>query len=478
MKKLILSVFILFLFINSNAQDNNETKAKKIDELVSKYTEYGIFNGSVLVAEKGNIIFEKGYGYADREQQIANTPETKFRIASVTKQFTAMLIMQLVEKGKIKLDGKLSDYLTYYRKDQGNKITIHNLLTHTSGVPNYTNHEFMDKHSGTAITPKDLILTYGSGDLDFEPSSKYNYSNTAYVMLGAIIEEVTGKKYETVLQENILTPLGMTNSGYEHNEIKMVNQAIGYDNALGAVTVAKFIDMSIPFSAGSMYSTVEDLYKWDRALYTDKLVSASSKEKIYTPFLNNYGYGWNIISAKVSPTDEKIIYKHSGGINGFSTNIMRVVSDDLAIIVLSNYANGQAQKISNDISKIIYGIPYKFPAKSVMGALVTSDGKTMTEAIAEARELAKNKAEYSVNEGEINNYGYVLLQSGKIDDAIEIFKLNVEFFPASANVYDSLGEAYMTKGDKENALINYKKSLELNPKNQGGKDAVKKLEGK
>lgn len=477
MKKIILSVFILFISLNLFAQEGTD-KAKKIDELVSKYYEYGIFNGSILVAEKGNIIFEKGYGYADRDGQTLNTPETKFRIASVTKQFTAMLIMQLVEKGKIKLDGKLSDYLTYYRKDQGDKITIHNLLTHTSGVPNYTNNEFMDKHTATAITPKDLILTYGSGDLDFEPSSKYNYSNTAYVMLGAIIEEVTGKKYETVLQENILTPLGMTNSGYEHNEIKMVNQAIGYDNALGAVNVAKFIDMSIPFSAGSMYSTVEDLYKWDRALYTDKLVSAASKEKIYTPFLNNYGYGWNIISAKVSPTEEKIIYTHSGGINGFSTNIMRVVSDDLAIIVLSNYANGQAQKISNDISKIIYGIPYKFPTKSVMGALVTSGGKTMAEAIAEARELAKNKAEYSVNEGEMNNLGYQLLGSGKIDDAIEVFKFNVEMFPQSANVYDSLGEAYMMKGDNANAILNYKKTLELEPKNDNAVKMLKKLEGK
>jgi len=474
MKKLILSIFILFSFINLQAQD----KAAKIDELVSKYTENGIFNGSVLVAENGSIIFEKGYGYADRDLKTANTPETKFRIASLTKQFTAMLIMQLVEQGKIKLDAKLSDYLTYYRKDLGDKITIHNLLTHTSGVPNYTNNEFMDKHVGTAITPKDLILTYGSGELDFEPSTKYNYSNTAYVMLGAIIEEVTGKKYETVLQENILTPLQMTNSGYEHNEIKMTNQAIGYDNAPGGVVIAKFIDMSIPFSAGAMYSTVEDLYKWDRALYTDKLITAASKEKIFTPFLNNYGYGWNIIHAKVSETDEKIIHTHSGGINGFSTNIMRVESDNLVIVVLSNYANGQSTKVANDISKIMYGIPYKLPAKSITGLLISSGSKSLKDAIAEAKELAKNKEQYSVNEGDINSLGYQLMEQGKLDDAIEIFKFNVEMFPASANAYDSLGEAYMTKGDKENALINYKKSVSMDPENTNGKKMIEKLEGK
>lgn len=478
MKKIILSVFILFVSLNLFAQETTETKIQKIDELVGKYTENGIFNGSVLVAENGNILFEKGYGYSDREQKTQNTPETKFRIASITKQFTAMLIMQLVEKGKIKLDAKLSEYLTYYRKDNADKITIHNLLTHTSGVPNYTNTEFMENHLSKSITPKDLIITYGNGDLEFEPGSEYKYSNTGYVMLGAVIEEVTGKKYETVLQEQILTPLEMTNSGYEHNEIKMTNQAIGYDNALGEVVVSKYIDMTIPYSAGSMYSTVQDLYKWDRALYTDKLLSAEMKGKMFTPFLKNYAYGWNVIRAKVSPTDEKIIHTHSGGINGFNTNIMRVESDNLAIIVLSNFANGQSQKIANDVSKILYGIPYKLPAKSVTGVLITSGSKGIKEAIAEAKELAKNKDEYSVNEGEINNLGYQLLQSGKTDDAIEIFKFNVDMFPESANVYDSLGEAYLTKGDKENALKNYKKSVELNPNSTSGKDALKKLEGK
>ncbi len=474
MKKFILSVLILFLFINSNAQD----RAQKIDELVSKYAEIGVFNGSVLVGENGNIFFEKGYGYADREQKLQNTPETKFRIASLTKQFTAMLIMQLVEQGKIKLDAKLSDYLTYYRKDNGDKITIHNLLTHTSGVPNYTSTEFMENHLTKSITAKDLILTYGNGDLEFEPGSEYKYSNTGYVMLGAVIEKVTGKTYETVLQENILTPLEMTNSGYEHNDVKMTNQAIGYDNAFGSVAVSKYIDMTIPFSAGAMYSTTEDMYKWDRALYTGILLSAEMKAKMFTPFLKNYAYGWNVVPAKVSPTDEKIIYTHSGGINGFNTNIIRVESDNLVIIVLSNYSNGQASKISNDISKIMYGIPVKLPAKSVTNVLISSGSKTIKEAIAEARELAKNKDEYIVNEGEINNLGYQMMQSGKTDDAIEIFKFNVEMFPNSANVYDSLGEAYLAKGDKENALINYKKSVELDPKSTSGLEALKKLEGK
>jgi len=471
-------LFIVFIFSGFSFSQTTD-KAQKIDELVNKYVEYGLFNGSVLVSENGNVILSKGYGYADIDSKMECTPETKFRIGSITKQFTSMLIMQLVEKRKIKLDGKLSDYLPYYRKDNGDKITIHNLLTHTSGIPNYTNdREFMQNGLTKKYSPKELVEKLCSGNLDFEPGTSWNYSNSGYVILGAIIEEVTGKNYEDVLKENILIPLEMNNSGYEHNDIKMTNQAIGYDNNPDAVVVSRYIDMTIPFAAGAMYSTVEDLYKWDRALYTDKLITKESKEKMFTPFLKNYAYGWGIAKANANGV-EKTIYAHSGGINGFSANIARFVTDNMVIIVLSNYYNAQSQKISNEISKVIYGIPYNMPAQPLLTNLINSaKTKGLKDAIAEAKEIAKDKTKYSFNEGEINNYGYVLLQSGKTDDAIEIFKLNVEFFPASANAYDSLGEAYMTKGDKENALVNYKKSLELNPDNQAGKDAVKKLEGK
>lgn len=479
MKKIFLPFLILFFAFNLYAQDNTETKIKKIDELINKYVEYGLFNGSVMVVENGNIILSQGYGFSDFANKTLNTPKTKFRIGSITKQFTSMLVMQLVEKGKIKIDGKLSDYLPYYRKDQGDKITIHNLLTHTAGVPNYTNNaEFMQKHRGEAITPKDLIVKYCSGDLEFEPGTSWNYSNSGYVILGAIIEEVTGNKYEKELQENILKPLEMTNTGYEHNDIKMTDQAIGYDISPEGTVIAPYIDMSVPFAAGAMYSTVEDLYKWDRALYTDKLLSNGMKEKMFTPFLKNYAYGWNIGKINVGSGDKKI-YGHGGGINGFSTNIMRMVDDNSVIIALSNYTTGESAKMSNEISKILYGVPYKMPAKSLTGIITASaSSKGMKAAIDEARELAKDKTLYSVNENEINILGYNMLQSGKIDDAIEVFKFNVDMFPESFNVYDSIGEAYLAKGDKENALINYKKSVELNPKSTSGIEAIKKLEGK
>src|SRR5688572_12291329 len=208
----IARIFALFIvaFLTATSALAQQS-VQKIDGLLKQYNEYGQLNGSVLVAENGKIIYKKGYGMANMEWAIPNQPDTKFRIASITKQFTAALILQLVEEGKIKLDGKITDYLTDYRKDTGDKVTIHQLLNHTSGIPDYKN---VTSNPYSAV---DFVKKHVSGDLEFEPGSKYKYNNGGYSILGAIIEKVTGKSYETVLQERILKPLGMTNSGYAHH---------------------------------------------------------------------------------------------------------------------------------------------------------------------------------------------------------------------------------------------------------------------
>jgi len=338
-----------------------QAKAAKIDSLMTQYHQKGAFNGTVLVAEKGSVIFKKGYGMADIEWDIPNAPDTKFRLGSITKQFTSMLIMQLVQEGKLKLDGKLSDYLPYYRKDIGQKVTIHHLLTHTSGIPSYTSLPgFFKDVSRDPYGVEDFVKKYCSGDLKFEPGSKFEYDNSGYFLLGAIIEQLTGQPFEKALQERILDPVGMKDTGYDHHETILKKRASAYEkSAGGSVTNAPYLDMSIPYAAGSLYSTVEDLFKWDRSLYTDKLLSESNKELMFKPFLNKYGYGWFISDLTLGNSQEKVpTVSHEGGINGFNTLEIRLIGDRSLIVLLNNTGGTKLAEMARNIAGILYDKPY------------------------------------------------------------------------------------------------------------------------
>jgi len=452
----------------------------KIQEVLTLAHKYRLFNGTVLVAENGQVVYKQGFGMANMEWGIPNTPDTKFRLGSITKQFTAMLTLQLVEQGKIKLDAKISDYLPDYRQDIGQKVTVHQLLTHTSGIPSYTGQPgFFDNVSRNPYKVTDFVKKYASGELEFEPGTKFRYNNSGYFLLGAIIERVTGKTYEQVLKENILDPLGMKNTGYDHYDTLIPKRAAGYAKTEDGYFNAPYLDMSIPYAAGSMYSTVEDLYLWDQALYTDKLLSAKSKELMYKPFLEDYAYGWVVTNASFKQNDQPVqIIRHGGGINGFSTEIVRFVNQNSLIVILDNTGQNVG-RLTDTITKILYNQPYEPPKMSIVSVLEkTIKEKGVEAGIAQYRDLkAKQSAIYDFAEPELNALGYRLLRSDKGKEAIEIFKLNVEVYPKEFNTYDSLAEAYMTLKQNDLAIANYKKSLELNPKNENAVDMLKRLEG-
>src|ERR1044072_7355875 len=321
--KLFLYTALILAIAQSTALSQDH--AAKIQEVLALAHKYQQFNGTALVAENGRVVYKGAFGMANMEWGIPNAPDTKFRLGSITKQFTATLTLQLVEQGKIKLDGKISDYLPDYRKDIGEKVTIHHLLTHTSGIPSYTGLPgFFEDVSLNPYKVDEFVKKYASGDLQFEPGSKFSYNNSGYFLLGAIIEKVTGKPYEQVLQENILDPTGMKNTGYDHHNTIIPKRASGYTKTPDGYANAPYLDMSIPYAAGSMYSTVEDLYLWDQALYTDKLISAQSKALMYKPFLRDYAYGWAVTNASFKQNDKPVqVISHDGGINGFTTTIVR-----------------------------------------------------------------------------------------------------------------------------------------------------------
>jgi CubicO group peptidase (beta-lactamase class C family) len=476
-KLIVLSLFVFVFALNhAFAQD----KAKQIEELISKYNQYGQFNGAALVAENGKVILKKGFGSANMEWNIPNQTDTKFRLGSISKQFTAFLIVKLAEEGKIKLDVPITTYLPDYPKASGDKVTIHHLLTHTSGIPNYTSlpNFFKDK-SRNPYTPQEFVKTFWDLPLEFTPGEKFNYSNSGYFLLGYIIEKVSGKSYEQYLQENILTPLKMVNSGYDHADVILKNRAAGYEKRGKKIINSPYLDMSIPYAAGSLYSTVEDLYLWDQALYTNQLLSSKSMESLFSSYIKagkgSYGYGWFIEEADNGPAGKVKVTEHGGGINGFNTIIYRIPADKNLIVLLNNTGGTVLNQISESIRAILYNQPFTMPKMSLALELLDKFSDQGVTAGLDMYNKLKNDPAYALLESDMNNVGYQLLQTGKTKEALEVFKINAETYPKSGNAYDSLGEAYLTDGNKKLAIINYKKSVALDPKNEGGKKALEEL---
>jgi CubicO group peptidase (beta-lactamase class C family) len=481
--RFLVYVGLLFIVVQHNVFAQNGSRKNdhtaKIQAMLAQAHKYRLFNGSALVAENGKVIYKGGFGMANMEWGIPNAPDTKFRLGSITKQFTSMLILQLVEQGKVRLDAKISDYLPDYRKDIGEKVTVHQLLTHTSGIPSYTGlPNFFQDVSRNPYKVDDFVKKYASGDLEFEPGSKFLYNNSGYFLLGAIIEHVTGKSYEKALQERIFDPVGMKNTGYDHHDTLIQKRAAGYAKTPDGYTNAPYLDMSIPYAAGSLYSTVEDLFLWDQALYTNSLLSEQSKNLMYKPFLQDYAYGWVVRNAAFKENNQPVqVIAHGGGINGFATNISRYPNQKNLIVILDN--TGQATSgLAETIGKILYNQPYEMPKMPLVAKLdKTIREKGLEAGIAEYRELkAKQSDMYDFSESQLNELGYLLLRTGKRQEAVEIFKLNVEAYPKGFNTYDSLAEAYAATDQRELAIANYKKSLELNPENKSAVDGLKTLE--
>ncbi|MGC4022252.1 MAG: serine hydrolase domain-containing protein [Cyclobacteriaceae bacterium] len=467
-------IFIGLLIVTGVFNDSyGQTKADKIDKLMRAYVDNGKFNGTVLISDKGQVIYKKGFGFADMEWNIPNQPDTKFRLGSITKQFTAMLIMQLVEQGKLKLHVPISTYLPDYPKKNADVITLHHLLTHSSGTPNMTSFRNFWDIKRYAHTPAELVKGFADSTLIFKPGERWDYSNSGYIVLGYIIEKVTGKSYEQVLQENIFTPLKMTNSGYDNSRTVMKNRARGYEKNGRLYINATFIDMSVPYSAGSMYSTVEDLYLWDQALYGNQLLRKENMDLLFAKHIptgwGHYGYGWNIEEMSIGNTMEKIsMVGHGGGINGFHTELTRIQSDKSFIILLDNTGGAPLVEMTKAIVAILYEKTYDLPKRSAAYSLADKIDKEGIPAALEFFKGIKDSPGYYLNENEMNQTGYQYLEPGKVKEAAAIFKLNTQAFPKSWNVYDSYGEALMAQGNKTEALENYKLSVKMNPGNEGG----------
>lgn len=325
---------------------------KKIEKYFEEYMNVWPFSGVVSVVKDGEVLSSKGYGMANIEHNIPNDINTKYKIASITKQFTCAGIMILQQRGLIDVSDSISKFFPDY-PGFNEKITIHHLMTHTSGLFNdLFKLDGYVKLEKCLLTHKEVLDIFCGMPAEFEPGEQWSYCYFGYYLLGLIIERVSGMSYIDFLKENIFNPLGMVNTGLDDYFEILSNKVSGY-YATEERLVCGEIDTMSAFSAGSIYSTMEDMLIWDKALYDDKILFKESKNLMFTPGLERYGYGWFVDSYL-----NRNRVHHSGGGNGFNHQVHRYIDDKVTIMVFSNYGFSNSLKISEDIAKLVFNEEY------------------------------------------------------------------------------------------------------------------------
>jgi CubicO group peptidase (beta-lactamase class C family) len=326
--------------------DFQVTAGRAVDELATSQA----FTGAVLVAVDGKPVLRRAVGEANREWHVANTVDTRFRIGSATKTFTAVAILRLVDAGKVALDDPAAKYIPNLPQGWAG-VTIRMLLSHTAGVPDYIYAPtFRDREARLVQTPASLLALVREKPLDFAPGAGWRYSNTGFVLLGMVIETASGRSYADYLRDEFFTPLGMADTGYETEDAIMARRASGYMRTRDGWAEGPFIAPSSAYAAGALYSTVDDLLKWDQALYGDRLVSKAGRDLMFADHRNHYGLGW-----QVDETWGAARVSHGGATPGFQTSFQRYPDRRLTVVALSNSELGVSEKLATDLAGLCLG---------------------------------------------------------------------------------------------------------------------------
>lgn len=485
-RKLGLLILLCSTAIHVFAQD----KQRKLDEYFSALSQNQQFNGNVLVAEKGKIVYEKSFGYADFPGKRKNTSQSSFPMASITKTFTSTAILQLKEKGKLQLNDRVSKFLSDFPCPE---VTIKQLLSHTAGLPIYDTLFFamIAKHPDTVFTNKDLIpaIISTKAPLIFKPGEDFSYNNVNYNILALIVEQISGLSFESYLKANIFNPAGMKNTSLslffkrkDKNLSKRYRLEYLYSAQMEqADTAAEFkvINRFDFHGHGDIISTTHDLLKYDEALYNGTLLSNATLKEAFSPVkllngndnIQRYALGW-ITRADTSMGE---IVKHDGGLPGGRTMLLRNISRHQTVIIFDNTANN-VTPISDTALGILNGSivekPRKSGARSYGVALAYNGSEAAESALAKIKTDTLN---YYLSEDELNSLGYAFMANHKEFEAETTFKQNMLLFPLSWNTYDSYAEILLNHGKKQEAIKMYQKSVELNPGNENGKKVLGEL---
>jgi CubicO group peptidase (beta-lactamase class C family) len=346
------AVVLLSLSLTASAQD-----IVRVRDVVRQHVDTKTFMGSVLVARDGEVLLSEGFGFANLEWQVPNMPTTKFRLGSITKQFTAAAILLLAERGKLSLEDPIEKHWPE-APAAWHSVTIYHVLTHTGGIPNLTSFPEFTTFKLSPSPVEKTVALFKDRPLEFVPGSQMRYSNSGYVLLGYLIERISGQSYAAFLRNNIFEPLSMHDTGYDAHAEIIERRAAGYSPSPNGFANSPYIDMTIPGGAGGLYSTTEDLLRWTQGLFGGTLLTGASLEKMTTPFKDDYALG----VASRERNGRKVI-SHDGGIEGFNTSLMYYPAEKVTIVVLGNVTGGAPSQIANQAGAVMFGEPVALPAQ-------------------------------------------------------------------------------------------------------------------
>lgn len=472
---------LTMLFALSLTSGIAQSKAEKLEEVMKTYHQFNMFDGAVLVAENGKVIYKGAFGMANREWDIPNSVDTRFMIGSVSKPLTSVLMLIQVQKGLISLDKTISDYLPEFSKKNGSRITIRQMLSHTSGIPNYDIiKDFFPRISRQNFSREDYIKLYMDSTLVFEPGTNYYYSSWAYFTLGYIMEKVTGKSYAQLMKEDIFDKLQMNSSGsYYHTQI-VPKRATGYDYIIGGYTSADFRDQSNTMGTGDIYSTVEDLFKFHIGISNNTLINKQLTDEMFKPGIRpwRYGLGWFNQQFRYTPKDSVFANYHLGMTEGFLSFFIRIPSTNSLVVFLCNSSPTHFFGITQSLLRVLHNKPVqlKQPAHKAMETIISTKGTT--KAIEAYQAYKKDTANYYIDWLAMDQLGNQLYATQRYNDALLIFENNAREFPQRDLVLISLAKTYEVLKRKEEAIDYYKRAVAINPNNEEPKNRLKELERK
>lgn len=475
-KRLIFTLIALLFCLNVFPQSTEQN----INELMNAYADNGQFNGIILVKKGEYILYKNAFGLANREWNVKNTFDTKFLAGSIGKSFTAFMTLILVNDGAIDLNATINAYIPEYSGPGKNKATIHQMLTHTSGIPNHGVIPNLSKKlvRWTYDTEQYLDLIKDL-ELQFEPGTGFAYSGIAYNLLAIICEKTAKKDFGDLLKERIFIPLGMKNTKLDKNLDIDENRAYGYEyHLLEGYMNPSFIDMSHVKGSGGILTTVEDLSKFnDECFCSQKLLPKDLYIKMFTRHIKDwqyYGYGW-WITDKVFGSDTLTLISHGGSTDGYKAYNTRILNDSTDIILFQNnyYRTELGVKfdyaITNEIINILYGSTYSLSKKSIAKELGFTIGQNGIDAAIEKYKTLKNDSRYFIDENEFNQLGKELSKNyGLTDESGRIYKLAISEYPESFILNYSYGLLLSETGN-QNAKSFFQKCIEIYKNNSDKK---------